>query len=142
MYKRQGRYYTSAIQPQLYAVTNTRGEDADYTGAFELCKYLSSAETVEKISKNLGRIPVNSDNYENQWFKEDKFMPLYQEIMTDENFIQIQNPYWLTSYFNFINNDMTADFQAVLLGDMTSQEALDKWAAFLTEEQAAYKQNQ
>ena len=69
-------------------------------------------------------------------------MPLYQEIMTDENFIQIQNPYWLTSYFNFINNDMTADFQAVLLGDMTSQEALDKWAAFLTEEQAAYKQNQ
>ncbi|MBT9776115.1 extracellular solute-binding protein [Clostridium sp. MCC353] len=138
----EGRYYTSAIQPQLYAVTNTKGEDADYTGAFELCKYLSSASTVEKISKNLGRIPVNSDNYENQWFKEDKFMPLYQEIMTDENFIQIQNPYWLTSYFNFINNDMTADFQAVLLGDMTSQEALDRWADFLTKEQAAYKQNQ
>lgn len=138
----EGRYYTSAIQPQIYSVTNTKGQDADYTGAFELCKYLSSASTVEKISMHLGRIPVNSDNYENQWFKEDKFMPLYQEIMTDENFIQIQNPYWLTSYFNFINNDMTADFQAVLLGDMTSQEALDKWAAFLTEEQAAYKQNQ
>lgn len=136
----EGRYYTSAIQPQIYSVTNTKGQDGDYTGAFELCKYLSSAKTVEKISMKLGRIPVNSDNYENQWFKEDKYMPLYQEIMSDENFIQIQNPYWLTSYFNFINNDMTADFQAVLLGDMTSQEALDSWAAFLTEEQAAYLQ--
>lgn len=138
----EGRYYSSAIQPQIYSVTNTKGQDGDYAGAFELCKYLSSASTVETISKRLGRIPVNTDNYENQWFKEDKFMPLYQEIMTDENFIQIQNPYWLTSYFNFINNDMTADFQAVLLGDMTSQEALDNWAEFLTKEQAAYKQGQ
>ncbi len=33
---------------------------------------------------------------------------------------------------------MTTDFQAVLLGEMTSQECLDKWAEFLTQEQAAY----
>lgn len=134
----QGRYYTSAIQPQLYAITNTKGPDGDYAGAFELCKFLSSADTVRQISEKLGRIPVNTDNYQDQWFKDDPFMPLYQEIIKDENFIQIQNPYWLTSYFNFINNDMTADFQAVLLGDMTSQEALDGWAEFLTQEQAAY----
>ena len=68
-------------------------------------------------------------------------MPLYQEIIADENFVQIQNPYWLSSYFNFINTDMTADFQAVLLGDMTSQEALDHWAEFLTQEQKAYLDN-
>ena len=60
------------------------------------------------------------------------------EIVEDKNFVQIQNPYWLTSYFTFINGDMTTDFQAVLLGEMTSQECLDKWAEFLTQEQAAY----
>ena len=89
----------------------------------------------------MGRIAVNSDNFEDDWFVNDKFMPLYQEIIADENFVQIQNPYWLSSYFNFINTDMTADFQAVLLGDMTSQEALDKWAEFLTQEQQAYLEN-
>lgn len=135
----QGRYYTSAIQPQLYAVTNTKGQDGDYTGAFELIKFLSSAEVIEEIDQKTGRIPVNKDNYDDTWFVEDKYMPLYQEIITDENFIQIQNPYWLTTYFNFINNDMTADFQAVLLGEMTSQEALGRWADFLTKEQAAYE---
>ncbi|MEG0689561.1 MAG: extracellular solute-binding protein, partial [Hungatella sp.] len=134
----EGRYYTSAMQPQMYCVTNTKGQDGDYAGAVALCEYLSSASTVEKISKVLGRIPVNTDNYDDEWFKTDKFMPLYQEIMTDKNFIQIQNPYWLTSYFTFINNDMTTDFQGVLMGEMTAQEALDKWAEFLTKEQAAY----
>ena len=135
----EGRYYTSAIQPQLYAVTNTKGADGDYTAAFELIKFLSSAEVIEEIGQKTGRIPVNKDNYDDPWFVEDKYMPLYQEIITDENFVQIQNPYWLTTYFNFINTDMTADFQAVLLGEMTSQEALDKWADFLTQEQAAYE---
>lgn len=138
----QGRYYTSAIQPQIYSVTNTKGQDGDYTGAFELVKFLSSAQTVEKIGSTLGRIPVNSDNYDDEWLVNDAYMPLYQEIIGDENYVQIQNPYWLTSYFNFINTDMTADFQAVLLGDMTSQEALDKWAEFLTQEQAAYQEQQ
>lgn len=138
----KGRYYTSAIQPQIYSVTNTKGQDGDYTGAFELVKFLSSAQTVEKIGSTLGRIPVNSDNYDDEWLVNDTYMPLYQEIIADENYVQIQNPYWLTSYFNFINTDMTADFQAVLLGDMTSQEALDKWAEFLTQEQAAYQAQQ
>ena len=136
-----GRYYTSAIQPQIYCVTNTKGPHGDYAGAFELIKYLSSKEVVGKVGSKLGRIAVNSDNFEDDWFVNDKFMPLYQEIIADENFVQIQNPYWLSSYFNFINTDMTADFQAVLLGDMTSQEALDKWAEFLTQEQQAYLEN-
>lgn len=133
-----GRYYTSAIQPQIYSITNKKGQDGDYEGAFELVKFLSSAETVETIGSTLGRIPVNSDNYDDEWFKNNKYMPLYEEIIADENYIQVQNPYWLTSYFNFINTDMTADFQAVLLGEMTSEEALNKWAEFLTSEQEAY----
>lgn len=133
-----GKYYASALQPQLYAITTAKGADGDYTGAVKLCEYLASAEVVNEVSQKLGRIPVNTKCYEQDWFKNSEYMPLYQEIMSDPNFVQIKNPYWLTSYFNFINNDMTTDFQALLLGEKTAQEVLDKWAQFLTAEHAAY----
>lgn len=133
-----GTYYASALQPQLYAITTSKGLDGDYTGAVRLCEYLAGETVVSEVSQKLGRIPVNTKCYTKDWFQDSEYMPLYQEIMSDPNFVQIKNPYWLTSYFNFINNDMTTDFQALLLGEKTSQEVLDKWAEFLTAEHAAY----
>ena len=90
----------------------------------------------------MAKVPTNTDCYETDWFKADHTMQTCMGIVQDENFVQIQNPYWLTSYFSFINGDMTTDFQAVMLGEMTSQDCLDKWADFLTKEQAAYKSGQ
>lgn len=133
----EGRYFTSAFQPNLYSLCD-KGEDADYSGAMYLIEQLCSADVMGKVDETLSRVPTNTDCYEMDWFKEDETMQLCMDIVQDENFVQIQNPYWLTSYFSFINGDMTTDFQAVLLGEMTSKECLDKWAAFLTEEQAAY----
>lgn len=133
----EGRYFTSAFQPNLYSLCD-KGEDADYSGAMYLIEQLCSANVMGKIDETLSRVPTNTDCYETDWFKEDETMQLCMDIVQDENFVQIQNPYWLTSYFSFINGDMTTDFQAVLLGEMTSDECLDKWAAFLTEEQAAF----
>lgn len=75
-------------------------------------------------------------------FLPNEAMQLCMDIIQDKNFVQIQNPYWLTSYFSFINGEMTTDFQAVMLGEMTSQDCLNKWADFLTKEQAAYKAQQ
>lgn len=133
----EGRYFTSAFQPNLYSLCD-KGEDADYSGAMYLIEQLCSANVMGKVDETLSRVPTNTDCYEMDWFKEDETMQLCMDIVQDENFVQIQNPYWLTSYFSFINGDMTTDFQAVLLGEMTSDECLDKWAAFLTEEQAAF----
>ena len=74
-------------------------------------------------------------------------MPLYQEIITDENFVQIQNPYWLTTYFNFINTDMTevlpdkvkegaaAQIPMGMFGD--TRDVADA-VAFLASDQARY----
>lgn len=139
----KGRYYAPAMQPQIYAVTSCRGSDGNYDGAVKLIEYLAGEDAVSKLCQKLGRTPVNTACYETDWFKENPFFPLYQEIMEDDNYIQIQNPYWLTSYSNFIKNDMTTDFQAVLMGEKTSQEVLNQWASFLTAEQGEYlKQNQ
>lgn len=136
-----GTYYAPAIQPQVYAVTATKGAEGDYDGAVKLAEYLAGADAVGRLCQNLGRIPVNMACYETDWFKENSYFPLYQEIMEDSKYVQIQNPYWLTSFSNFIKNDMTTDFQAVLMGDKTSQEVLDKWAEFLTGEQLEYLKN-
>lgn len=133
-----GRYYTSALQPPFFAVTNTKGHDGDYSGAVALIEFLSSADQVTRVTETLDRIPVNMACYEHDWFKSDEFMPLYQQIAGDKNYLQIQNPYWLPSYLSFIYNDMTTDFQALLLGEKTSQQVLDGWAEFLTKEQAEY----
>lgn len=133
----KGRYFTSAMQPNIFSMCN-KGDDADYSGAMYLIQSLCSAEIVSELSETMSKIPANTDCYNTDWFKNDNTMKTCMEIVEDKNFIQIQNPYWLTSYFSFINGDMTTDFQAVMMGDMTSQDCLNKWAEFLTEEQAAY----
>lgn len=137
----KGRYFTSAMQPNIFSVCN-KGADADYSGAMYLIEYLCSAEQMNHMDELMAKVPTNTACYETDWFKDDKTMQTCMEIIQDKNFVQIQNPYWLTSYFSFINGDMTTDFQAVMLGEMTSQECLDKWAEFLTAEQAEYMAQQ
>lgn len=134
----EGRYYNSALQSLLFAVSKKNGEDGDYSGAIELCKFLTSEKVLSALCQILGNVPVNTDCYEADWFKNDEFMPLYQEILADENHRSIQNPYWLPDYSAFIQGDMTTDFQAVLLGEMSAQEALDHWAEVLTAYQKEY----
>lgn len=133
----KGRYFTSAMQPNIFSVCN-KGDGADYSGAMYLIEYLCSADIVNEMSQLMARVPTNMECYDSEWFQSDQTMQTCMEIVEDKNFVQIQNPYWLTSYFSFINGDMTTDFQAVMMGEMTSQECLDRWADFLTAEQAAY----
>ena len=137
----KGRYLTSAMQPNIFSVCN-KGADADYSGAMALISSLCSADIMNRMDQLMAKVPTNTDCYETDWFKNDTTMKLCMEIVEDENFVQIQNPYWLTSYFTFINGDMITDFQAVMLGEMTSQECLNGWAEFLTAEQEAYLANQ
>lgn len=137
----KGRYFTSAMQPNIFSVCN-KGDDADYSGAMELIQYLCSADNMNEMDQLMSKVPTNTDCYKTDWFKDNSTMQLCMDIIQDKNFVQIQNPYWLTSYFSFINGEMTTDFQAVMLGEMTSQDCLNKWADFLTKEQAAYKAQQ
>lgn len=134
----EGRYYNSALQSLLFAVANKHDDNADYTGAFELCKFLTSEKVLSEFCSMMGNVPVNMECYEADWFKNDPFMPLYQEIVQDEKHMSIQNPYWLPEYSSFIQNEMTTDFQGVLMGDMSSKEALDHWAETLTGYQKEY----
>lgn len=133
-----GRYFTSALQPNIYSICNTQGLEGDYSGAMDVIEYLCSADVVSETARINGRVPANSESFNDAWVQESDLLQLCLDIVNDENFIQVQNPYWLSSFTNFIQETMTTDFQAVLLKEKTSEEVLAEWAAFLTAEQAAY----
>lgn len=134
----QGHYFASGIQPNIYCVTN-QGSNADYTAALWLLSQLTSAECESGLCQVQGRVPVNMRVQEEEWFKNDPEMNLYMEYLADPNYKQIDNPYWLTDFSTFITDEMTADFQAVMMGDMTAEACLASWAARIDQYQAEYE---
>ena len=134
----EGHYFASGLQPNVYCITN-QGDDHDYSGAVWLMNVLLDAECEGGMCQAIGRVPCNKDVEEQDWYKNDPEMMLYASYLEDENYKQIQNPYWLTEFSTFISDDMTADFQAVLMGNMTAQDCVSGWAAKIDEYQAAYE---
>ena len=72
------------------------------------------------------------------WYKESALMMLCAGYLTDPNYKQILNPSWLADFSTMITTDMTADFQALLLGELTAEERMTKWAETIDEYQAEY----
>lgn len=141
---KSGNYYTSAIQPTIFSICKTKGDDGDYAGAAKLIEYLTSAEYIVWQSLNFGRIPVNSLAYDlghDALVENDPFIPLYQSLMADEHYKQAQNPYYLNGWFNFVNTEMSNGFQALLIGDKTAEEVLGEWCTYLEAELADYNAN-
>ena len=134
----EGHYFASGLQPNVYCITN-QGQDHDYSGAVWLMNVLLDPECEGGMCQAIGRVPCNKDVEEQEWYKNDPEMMLYASYLEDDNYIQIQNPYWLTEFSTFISDDMTADFQAVLMGSMTAQDCVSGWAAKIDEYQAAYE---
>lgn len=136
----QGHYFASGLQPNIYCIAN-RGEGADYAGAIALVNYLTLAEYQGELCREVGRVPCNMAVTEQDWYAQNEHMMLYADYLADENYFQIQNLYWISEFSNFINNDMTADFQAVLLNELTAQECMEGWARTIEGYQAEYTAN-
>ena len=133
----EGRYYASGLQPNVYSIPN-KGSDADYSGALTLMGYLLSANYNGMLCEKVGRVPCNTEVEAQAWYAENPNMMLYAGYLADSNYVQTLNPYWLSDFSTFVTNTMTADFQAVLLGEMTSAECLAGWADLVDEYEAEY----
>ena len=134
----EGRYYASGLQPNVCCVTKNKNADHYYTGALALVNELLSTEIDGGLCREVGRVPCNVEVTEQDWYKENPNMVLVASYLSDPNYMQILNPYWLSDFSNMITTDMTADFQALLLGEMTAEECLTKWADTIDEYQAEY----
>ena len=137
-----GNYYTSAIQPTMFAICKTKGDDGDYTGAAKLIEYLTCGEYIVYQSLHFGRQPVNRLAFEmayDELIENDPFTELYMAMQTDEHYKQAQNPYYLPGWLNFTNTELTNGLQALLIGEKTAQQVADGWSDYLEAELAEYQ---
>ena len=134
----QGHYFASGLQPNVFCIAKSKNPDHDYSGAIALMNELLSTEVDGGLCAALGRVPCNTEVQEQDWYKESALMMLCAGYLTDPNYHQILNPYWLPDFSTMITTDMTADFQALLLGEITAEECMTKWAETIDEYQAEY----
>jgi ABC-type glycerol-3-phosphate transport system substrate-binding protein len=134
----KGNYYASGLQPNVYCIPN-QGKGHDYAGAIWLISQLTSQECVSGLCREVGRVPTNVKVKDEDWYKNDPEMLLYASYLSDPHYHQIDNPYWLPEFSGFITTEMTADFQAVLMGDMKASDCLAGWADKIDQYQASYK---
>lgn len=106
--------------------------------AILFAEYLASAEGAGYVDGEEGRVPVNTGVYEQDWYKENVYFQTYAEFENDPNLVFVQYPIYLENYIEYANTNITADLQAVMMGNSTAQEICDKWAADLTEMQKEY----
>ncbi len=133
----QGHYFASGLQPNVFCIPD-QGEEKDYSGAAWLIDWLLSAEIDGGLCQEIGRVPCNTEVEKQDWYANDTEMMLYASYLSDDNYIQILHPYWLPDFSTFISEEMTADFQAVMMGDMTAQDCVTGWAETIDGYQADY----
>ncbi len=107
-------------------------------GAIVFLEYLTSAEAASYICQEEGRIPINSLIFEEEWYKNDPYMKVYEEMMASDNVKFVTHPMWLTEWGEFRSKLQEPGLQAVLLKEETSEEVLAEWAEYLTNAQKAY----
>ena len=83
---------------------------------------------------------MNSLIYEEEWYQQDEYNKVYQEMMQADNVKFLTHPVWLTQWNEFRSKYQEPGFQAVLLKERSSEEVLKEWADYLTAAQKEYLQ--
>lgn len=132
---KNGNVVTKDISFTGYSVMkNAKNQE----GAVEFVKYLVSAEAASYHCEQEGRVPVNTLIYDEEWYQQDEYNKVYQEMMQADNVKFLTHPVWLTQWNEFRSKYQEPGFQAVLLKERTSQEVLAEWAEYLTAAQKEY----
>jgi multiple sugar transport system substrate-binding protein len=106
--------------------------------AWKFISYLASAEGSSYICEKEGRVPVNSGIYKDQWYRNNPYLKVYQEVIKDKKTKNLIHPQWLPQWLEFRSRVQEPDLQSVLLKRKTAKEVLDSWAKILTQYQQEY----
>lgn len=107
-------------------------------GAQAFIEYLVSCEGASYLCEQEGRVPINDLIYEEEWYKNDEYNKVYQEMLSADNVKFLPHAIWLTEWNEFRSNYQEPGFQAVLMKERTSEEVLKEWADYLTTAQKVY----
>lgn len=107
-------------------------------GAKAFIEYLTSGEGASYLCEQEGRIPINELVYEEDWYKNDVYNKVYQDMLQADNVKFLTHAVWLTEWNEFRSKYQEPGLQAVLMQEKTSEEVLNEWAEYLTTAQKAY----
>lgn len=107
-------------------------------GATAFINYLVSCEAASYLCEQEGRVPINDLIYEEEWYKNDTYNKVYQEMLQADNVKFLPHAIWLTQWNEFRSKYQEPGFQAVLMKERTSEEVLKEWADYLTAAQKEY----
>lgn len=107
-------------------------------GAIAFIEYLVSGEGASYLCEKEGRVPINDLIYDDEWYKNDPYNKVYQEILQSDNVKFLTHAIWLPQWNEFRSKYQEPGFQAVLLKEKTSETVLKEWADYLTTAQKEY----
>ncbi|SFG39236.1 carbohydrate ABC transporter substrate-binding protein, CUT1 family [Palleronia marisminoris] len=109
--------------------------------AWSLIAHLSKPESNETWAKRVGVIPIHEGADRDPYYQSEQFKGWFTEL-NDPAYEPITMPAYLEQFGYFADSIALETSQQALLGEITAQEMADQWAEFLTEQYAAWQENQ
>jgi len=99
--------------------------------AFELITYFAQGENLSEHCRQWGNIPMNTEVLNSaEWLKEYPWYEAAVELLLSDTTIFYDGYVWLPGRKNILN-EMQTYSQEVMVGQMTAQDFLNKWAEML-----------
>ncbi|MFL6518330.1 MAG: sugar ABC transporter substrate-binding protein, partial [Bacillus sp. (in: firmicutes)] len=74
------------------------------------------------------------------WIKNSPHIQMAQKIYSDPETVLFEPPFYLPEFRTILNTIVDTGTQAVLSGELTVEEFLDKWAAAMEDAEKQYDQ--
>ncbi|MEH7331669.1 sugar ABC transporter substrate-binding protein [Neobacillus drentensis] len=106
--------------------------------SWKFVRFINSKEAQSYWNQSVGQIPTNSDALSEDWIKTSPHIQIAQKVYNDPETILFEPPFYLPEYRTILNTIVDTGTQAVLSGEMTVEEFLEKWAEAIEAAQRQY----
>ena len=125
----------AALDPIGASVSATSGQKE---AALKLVEFYASAEAMSYYCEAVGKVPLNSGIYNDEWYASSPYMNEVKNILADPSIVWFQQPNYLPGWTDFCNT-VDANVQALCLGEADAADIAAQWSDMLNESMAEYK---
>ena len=127
--------YTAGSQGGFCIFDTCENPDA----AWEFISFMLSEESNSYWNRSIGQIPMNDLVLKEDWVSDSQATMEALNTLTSDKCHLVSQPKYLPDYSTIMNTNNPANFQAMLLGEMSVQDFLDGWASQMNEAYAEYQ---
>lgn len=127
--------YTAGSQGGFCIFDTCKDPDA----AWEFIKFMLSEDSNSYWNRSIGQIPMNDKVLEESWVADSQSTMEALNTLTSDKCHLVSQPKYLPDYSTIMNTNNPANFQAMLLGEMSVQDFLDSWAEQMNDAYAEYQ---